>query len=88
MPRDDYQGASGALNSLSTSFETITPSDGTNLAVIPRYVAVGATAGTVVCVDKDGNEITEHVEAGGLLKCRPTRIKATGTTATPIHGYY
>ncbi|NBC17174.1 MAG: hypothetical protein GVY18_07645 [Bacteroidetes bacterium] len=68
----------------STKWETITPNDSTDLAVLPQAVSVGSTAGVVACVDEDGNESDFYFQAGEMKPIRPVRIKSTNTTATPV----
>ncbi len=65
---------------------TLTPHNSNVLPFKPKGIHVGATAGTIVCVDEAGNESTFYGGAGAFLPIRPRIIKATGTTATPIIG--
>lgn len=65
----------------------ITPNDGVNLADIPKALYIGG-AGDIVVTDKYGTDITYAVSAGFILPFRPVRVKATGTTATNIVGWY
>ena len=88
MPKDEYGRADLALMSTSADFEEITPSDSEDLERLPKYIKVGATGGTVVMVDQNGNQVTEYAAAGQAIPARPARILATGTTATPINAYY
>jgi hypothetical protein len=46
------------------------------------YIEVG---GTVVFLNKDGNERTVVVPDNFYLTCSVRRVKSTGTTATGIH---
>lgn len=52
-----------------------------NIAV-GLYIEVG---GTVVFLNKDGNERTVIVPDNFYLTCSVKRVKSTGTTATGIH---
>ena len=65
----------------------ITPNDSVDLAILPRALRIG-TAGDVVVTDIDGDDVTYTCVAGELLLFRAVRIKATGTTATGIIGWY
>lgn len=75
-----------ALNSPATRHYTIEPSDTVDLPIRPRAVYV-ATDGNAVLQDNGGVNVTYPVTAGQLLMIRPTRILATGTTATLV-GWY
>ena len=84
---DQYPGQDAGLSSFSKGFVDITPSDDNDLPEIYKGILCGATAGTVACLDVDGNEVSAYVSAGQILQgIRPTRIKDTGTTATPLIG--
>lgn len=62
----------------------ITPSDGTDIATLPRALYVG-TAGNVAVQMAGGASVTfQSVPAGALLAIRPRRILATGTTASNL----
>lgn len=65
----------------------IVPSDGTDLAIVPRCIILTA-AGNVAMHDADGVAITYTLLAGVPYPFRPKRILATGTTATGIIGWY
>lgn len=61
----------------------VTPSDGTDLSIRPRAVYVGGTGAIVATMG--GVDLTfSGIPAGTWLWISPTRIKATGTTATLI----
>ena len=55
---------------------------GTGNIAVGLYIEVG---GTVVFLNKDGNERTVVVPDNFYLTCSVKRVKATGTTATGIH---
>jgi len=62
----------------------VTPDDSNDLAYVTRALWIGA-GGNVVVIMQDGNEATfENVPPGYELRIRVPRVKATGTTATPI----
>lgn len=73
---------------ISGSLGAITPSDSADLAKTTRQIRVTGNAGNIAVVWIDGTETTEPVEAGDVLDWRVVRVKATGTTATGIRGYY
>jgi hypothetical protein len=88
MPgQDDFlAGHPLGRTTIAERHAVLTPHDTELLPFYPKAVVCGATAGTVVTVDKDGVEATYWLEAGQVLPVRPRRIKATGTTATPLIG--
>jgi hypothetical protein len=60
---------------------SVTPSDGTDLPTRPRAIYVGGTGDIVATMG--GTDLTfKAVPVGAWLWISPTRIKATGTTAT------
>lgn len=66
---------------------SVTPNDstdnvGTGNVALGLYIEAG---GTVVFLNKDGNERTVNVPDYFTLTCSVKRVKATGTTATGIH---
>lgn len=69
-----------------TKWFAITPSDDNDLTVAVRAIWVG-NGGDIAMRDADGNdEIFENVPNGYLLIASPTRVLATGTTATGLIG--
>lgn len=88
MAKDSYPGTDEILSAPASRFEEVTPDDSNDLDEVPKYLYIGATAGDVVLVDKDGNEATFRGEAGQQILVRPRRVKATGTTASPIIACY
>lgn len=81
MAVDNFKYHPAALDVPATRHHAITPSDATDLAVIPRYLYV-LTSGNLSLVDEKGTAITYPVTAGQRLEFRATRVRATGTTAT------
>lgn len=79
--------ASGLTGPIVGAF-AITPSDGADLPFVTRQIRVTGNAGNVVLVWANGVETTEPVVAGERLDWRVARVKATGTTATGLRGYY
>lgn len=90
MANDKYQLQTEKALDYSDSWVAITPDDNVDLPNgAPKFIMVGATGGTITCLDRSGNSATFQVAAGGrLLGPRPHRVKATGTTATPIYACY
>jgi hypothetical protein len=83
---DPFAELSKGRTTIAETHAVITPADGADLPFYPKAVVCGATAGTVVVTDKAGVDATYWLEAGQTLPIRPVRIKATGTTATPLIG--
>lgn len=66
----------------------ITPSDGSDLAYVPRAIYVGGY-GDVAVITAGGETVTfVGMSAGDLLPVRASRVMATGTTATSIVGIW
>jgi hypothetical protein len=84
---DQYPGQDAGLSSFSKRFVAITPDDDNDLPEVYKAIGCGESCGTIACVDAEGNEVSAYIQQGGVLQgIRPTRIKATGTTATPLFG--
>lgn len=66
----------------------ITPSDSTDLPFTTLQIRVTGSAGTIALTWPGGVETTGPVLAGETLDWRIVKIKATGTTATGLRGYY
>lgn len=82
-PIDTFKPHSQGLESPASNFVAVAPSDSTELAVLPRFLIIG-TAGNVSLVNADGQSVTIPVQAGQVLPLRPSKVNATGTTATGI----
>ncbi len=80
---DNYLYHPIMLHSPADVHRVITPNDLADLPFKPRAI-IALTSGTVAIQDKLGTSITYSVIAGDLLPFRPTRILATGTTATLV----
>jgi len=66
----------------------VTPTDGADLATLPRAIMV-AGGGDLAVVLKDGSLLTlPGLAAGVIYPIRAMRVLATGTTATGIKGLY
>ena len=84
---DFFSDFSKGLDSPADHHFLITPSDTSDIAVVPRALRVNS-AGTLVLRDKAGQDMTYTVTDGEVIVFRPTRVLATGTTATGIVGWY
>ena len=62
----------------------VTPSDATDLAVLPRALYVGQGGAVAVSLAGGQNIIFTGVQGGTILPVRARRVLATGTTATAI----
>ena len=72
-----------SLLSPISKWVTITPSDTTVLIPAPASIYING-AGNITLTGSDGVSATFTVPAGSLLPCRPSKVNATGTTATGI----
>jgi len=81
---DRFEAHAKTRTTIAEEHLVITPHDTNPLPFYPKAVVCGATAGTVVVIDRFGNEAPYWLEAGQVLAVRPNIIKATGTTATPL----
>jgi hypothetical protein len=79
--------ASGLTSPLSAGFE-ITPNDSADLSNATRQIRITGQGGNIAVVWLGGGETIEPVSAGETLDWRIKRIKATGTTATGLRGYF
>lgn len=81
---DKFEGHAKSRESPGEEWAVITPHDTDKLAFLPKFLYIGATAGTVTVKSRSGVQATFHAAAGQRLDIRPDVIMATGTTATPI----
>lgn len=84
--QDRYQSAEDSVIAFGVEAEDITPNDSADLAKRYKYILCGGAAGSVEVHDINGNAVTLYVNAGDVLRFRPRRILATGTTATGLVG--
>ncbi|MEO1638566.1 MAG: hypothetical protein AAFU41_04890 [Pseudomonadota bacterium] len=75
-----------SLTAPAVSHYIVIPTDVADLPQRPRALYVNA-AGTAVMEDAAGEVISYELTAGTVLAIRPTRIRATGTTAQLIAWY-
>jgi len=87
MAEDQHESFREGLESPANDWFEITPSDGTELAQIPRALYIG-TGGDLVLADASGNDATFKVLTGQILPLRPTFVRSTGTTAEDIVGIF
>jgi hypothetical protein len=85
---DTYSHHMPGLSSPLIGGFAITPNDAADLAVATRQIRVTGTAGQIAVIWIGGDETIEPVAAGDVLDWRIQRVKATGTTATGLRGYY
>lgn len=92
---DVYAGHAPQMWSPAEFHKAITPNDTTILNPRPRSIRINV-AGTVVvsCVDPSDltgatfTDITYNCVAGEVLRIRPHKIKATGTSASGIVSWW
>ncbi len=82
-PRNQFPSR-GSLDSATDAF-SIAPSDSNDLADVPRAIWVG-TGGNVALAMASGNVTLQNVPDGTMLPVRPSRVRATGTTASNMVG--
>lgn len=81
---DRYAGMGGDLMSPSGDAAAVVPSDTVDFPSAPRRLWIGG-AGNVTINTLAGHSVTyTGVPAGVYLQIRPSRVFATGTTATNI----
>lgn len=83
---DPYKYHARGLEAAGAVHFAITPDDGNDLSVRPRYLWCNS-AGTVMLRDQLGTDLSYMVSAGQVLPFSPVRVLATGTTAT-VYGAY
>lgn len=72
-----------ALASPAVHAAAVTPSDGTDLAVVARALYVGGT-GDLTLITTQGETVQFKSVPVGVLPVMTARVKSTGTTATFI----
>lgn len=76
------------LTSQGRKLTAITPSDTVDLTDVPKALLIGGTAGNISIdpVDGTATAVIIPVTAGQTFDAvRVKRVRATGTTATPIY---
>lgn len=81
---DKYSDLPTTLTAPAREAAAIVPSDGNDLASLPRAIFVG-TAGDLAVTMAGGQSVTlRGVAAGSTLPIRVRRVLATGTTAADL----
>lgn len=75
------------VESQARTWAAVTTSDSTVYDPTPKGLFIGG-AGNIALMGDDGVSVTFAVTAGQFLPLCPTRILATGTTATGIVALY
>jgi len=83
MPKDPFSNNASTSTSQSRRWAAITASDAADLDTFPRAIRCNG-AGNLVLRGTDGVDVTFAVSAGETLPLQPSRVMATGTTATGI----
>lgn len=84
---DTFHSYTSSLESPAERHFNVTPSDVDDLPVRPRALRIGS-AGVVVLRDEAGQDVSYGVAAGEILTFRAIQVRATGTTAGDIVGWY
>jgi hypothetical protein len=84
---DQFESYQVALDSPGDPV-AVTPNDGADLPGGRCRGLQGGAAGNIVVVNAAGADITIASSAGQYHPIRTARVKATGTTATPIIAIY
>lgn len=79
---DRFQGAQESVESSSSYYVPVTPSDSTDLTYVTKGVTIAA-AGNIKVTRPDGTAVVLTLPAG-TYAMRCTRIWSTSTTATGI----
>lgn len=89
MPQEDaYRFHAGGMDSPATRAAAITPSDGVDVAVVPRALYCLVSGTVRVTVRDSVAPVDLYMLAGVPLPLRVVRVWATGTTATGIVGVW
>jgi hypothetical protein len=89
---DPYASVFNMLADPATHARAVTPSDSTDLDIVPKALYVGV-AGDVAMIGQNAPAdapgiVWKNVAAGTLLPFRPRRVLATNTTAASIVALY
>lgn len=85
---DLYETLASSLTSPLIGAFAITPDDSIDLIQVTRQIRVTGASGNLAVVWAGGLETIEPVTSGDVLDWRLRRIKATGTTANGLRGYF
>ncbi len=85
MPKDNYGSQSDTITSAALAPYAVTPNNDVDLPIIPKGIWVG-TGGDVRLrgINSAADVTFKAVPSGYIIPVRPSRIYATGTTATDI----
>lgn len=81
---DAYSTYPDLSSSPARRLRTVTPSDGADLADLPKALFVGGAGTITLIAADDSTSVQLTVAAGALLPIRAKRVLATGTSATLI----
>lgn len=85
---DNKYGENSVISPAIDAF-AISPDDDVDLAKVPKALYVGGAGNIAVYMAGVATEVVfVGVAAGTVLPIRPTRVRATNTTATSIVGLY
>lgn len=86
---DTFNGIPHTRNQPAPGLFVVTPDDNADLPHVIQYFRVGSTAGDVEVVSRNGDTVViPSVQIGEVIVGEFMRIKAAGTTATGITGFY
>lgn len=92
MATNKFSQSESSILAPYTRAVSVTPSDTTDLAEVPRainlYKGGGGHAAMVVILEGDSQAVTLYLNHAGIYPIRPRRILATGTDATNIVALY
>lgn len=84
MPTNRYPRYASSVESPASRHHVVTPSDTVDLPFLPRALYVTADGDLAMLMDGEAAAVVYPVTAGSILPMRPTRVNATGTTASVI----
>lgn len=85
---DLFASHSPALSTPLIGGFAVMPDDSADLPAVTRQLRITGASGTLAVVWANGAETVEPVSTGDVFDWRLRRIKAAGTTATGVRGYY
>jgi hypothetical protein len=92
MPTNKFSQSESSILAPYTRAVSVTPSDTTDLAEVPRAVNFlkggGGHASMTVILEGDSQSVTLYLSHASIYPIRPRRILATGTDATNIIALY
>lgn len=85
---DQFKNHARGLSSPAENAAAITPDDAADLAEVPRALFVGEAGDLAVVMLGGGTVTLANVPAGSLLPLRVAGVRASGTTAGRILGFW